>query len=362
MLKKTIYSLMLMNSNDGGGANGGGGGNSSGGQGAGGGQSGSGTGGGANANAGGSANGNSQGAGSGSSRDPLLGDGGNSNSNNGSNSNNQGGAGNSNSNGQGGGDPSKPVIPNNWKDALPDELKNAPFMQNVPDIPTLVKNYENAQKMVGADKLPIPGKHANDDDWKETMHKLGNPRSVAEYKFEIEKGVEIDKEFIEKFTAEAHKLGILPRQAGPLANFLGKLNAEVWDQSVKQSHQRIDDGIKALQKEWGNTWDENIVKGKAAIAEFADQDMIKHFKESGMSSDPQFIKFMAKVGASFSEDKLRGFGPGAGGGGMSPSAAQTKINEINADRKHPYWDSNHSGHAAAKKEMTELYEMANPKK
>ena len=33
----------------------------------------------------------------------------------------------------------------------------------------LLKSYKHAQSLVGADKIPVPNKHATDEDWNEVF-------------------------------------------------------------------------------------------------------------------------------------------------------------------------------------------------
>lgn len=272
----------------------------------------------------------------------------------------KGSAGDSNANSgqKGGAGDSSVTIPANWKEILPVELRDDPNIKLMEDIPTMAKTLINAQKMIGADKIVIPGKHATDADWKEVAHKLGNPRELAEYKMDIDKETEglMDKEFIEAFKKEAHGLGVLPRQATALAKFFGNLNKDSWQKMEVEHNNNKMEGMKALEKEWGTTFQEKTSMAKAAIREFVDPKDQPYLRDLGLGSDARFLKIMSKVGATLSEDKLRD--SGAGGDfnrGMSPSEAQTKINEVMKDMKHPYFHADHPENKAAKAEVTRLY-------
>lgn len=273
-----------------------------------------------------------------------------------------GGTGGNDTNGKAGGDTGGVVIPANWKDALPPELKDAPFMAMVKDVPTLVQNYANAQKMIGADKLPIPGKHATTDEWKETMHKLGNPRTLDEYKFEMDPETEkgTDKAFIDKFRETAHGLGILPKQAGGLAKWFSELNKQVWSDTEAAHEQKLVTDMKGLEREWGTGYQANLIRAKAAITEFADKDTAEFLRDQGLGKNAKFLKFMAKVGESLSEDKLRGANNGQFTNALTPDQARGKIDEIKANPKHPYWNQHHENHTVAKKEYAGLFEQAFP--
>lgn len=64
----------------------------------------------------------------------------------------------------------------NWRDTLPDELKMDASLLKFNDIPSLAKSYVNAQRLIGADKIALPGEHATDDEWSEVYDRLGRPK------------------------------------------------------------------------------------------------------------------------------------------------------------------------------------------
>lgn len=347
------------------GAGGGSGGAGDGGSGAAGGDKGSGAGGNAN---GGSGDAGGAGAGSGASGpgnapDLLFPDGKGANNpgaGNGNAGDGKGGAPGANANPgqQGGSGANTVVIPANWKEALPVEMRDDSTIKLMEDIPTLAKTLINAQKMIGADKLPIPGKNASENDWKEAFHKLGNPRELAEYNLDLSKETEtlMDKTFVERFKKEAHGLGVLPKQASKLAEFFGKLNKDSWQAMEVENNNLKVAGMQALEKEWGSSFQEKKIAAQAAIREYTNVDEQQYLKEMGLGNDSRFLKIMAKIGGGLSEDKLRAAGNGGEfNRGMTPAEAQGKIDEIMKDTKHPYWIQGHENNKAAKAEVERLY-------
>ena len=66
-----------------------------------------------------------------------------------------------------------------WRESLPEDLKSDPSLLTVKDVPGLAKSYIHAQKMIGADKLAIPGKNASEEEWSAVYEKLGKPAACA---------------------------------------------------------------------------------------------------------------------------------------------------------------------------------------
>ena len=50
-------------------------------------------------------------------------------------------------------------------DGLPEDLRSEPSLKNFTNAGDLAKSYLHAQRMVGADKIPVPGKHSTEEDW-----------------------------------------------------------------------------------------------------------------------------------------------------------------------------------------------------
>ena len=112
---------------------------------------------------------------------------------------------------------------NNFQDLIPDEYKGEKSLSNFKDMNDFVKSYLSAQKIVGADKIPVPNKFATEDDWKAVFTKLGAPETPEDYKYKFKEG-EVDQELLSSFNQQAHKLGLLPSQAESLIKFYNDMN------------------------------------------------------------------------------------------------------------------------------------------
>jgi hypothetical protein len=52
------------------------------------------------------------------------------------------------------------AAPVGFLDSLPEDLRMEPSLRNFTDPASLAKSYVHAQRMIGADKIPLPGKTA----------------------------------------------------------------------------------------------------------------------------------------------------------------------------------------------------------
>jgi hypothetical protein len=286
--------------------------------------------------------------------------------NNEANSGNSGGAnngtqsnsgGNNNQGTQGNNQQNANQAQGSWRDSLPDDLKSSAALNAIPDVPTLVKSYINAQKMIGADKIAVPTANASKEDWTAVFQKLGLPKTPEEYKVEVEKGMEFDQDFFTGFKKLAYENGVLPAQAKQLAEFLHKEDKKSRDKEVSDYQANVTREIKKLQGEWGEAYSENVAKAKAALNEFADKDTQEAIRKSGLGNNVHLLKVLAKAGATLAEDKIKGEG-GSGGFKLTPAQAQAELDAIHGNMKHPYYDKQHSEHLAAKTKVKELHAVA----
>ena len=66
-----------------------------------------------------------------------------------------------------------------WRNAVDEGLRGDASLADITDINGMVKSYIHGQKMVGADKIVIPGEDASDDERGAFFTKLGRPDEPA---------------------------------------------------------------------------------------------------------------------------------------------------------------------------------------
>ena len=111
----------------------------------------------------------------------------------------------------------------NFKDLIPEDFREEKALDNFNNMEDFVKSYLHAQKLVGADKIPVPNKHATEEDWNEVFKRLGAPSDPNDYKYDF-KDQEMDSEAVQEFNKTAHRLGLLPKQAEGLIKFYNEMN------------------------------------------------------------------------------------------------------------------------------------------
>jgi len=246
------------------------------------------------------------------------------------------------------------VIPDNWRDAIPDEVKSDPSFQSIVDVAGLAKSYVNAQKMVGADKIVVPGKHATPDDWKAVYNKLGLADSLDSYEIDIPKEGEIDEEMQKEIKETFFKAGVLPNQAQEILKWYVDNSAQQTENAQKQEAAAQEEAVGELKKEWGQAYDSNVQKARMAIKDVDSVELNEWLDKSGNGNNPVLIKAFAKIGDHLKEDTIE---DGETNKALSPGDAETEINNILSNRVHPYHNKMHANHGAAVQEVQKLHQQ-----
>ena len=231
------------------------------------------------------------------------------------------------------------------------ELLNEPAIKNMKDLPSLVKSYVHSQKMIGKDKVVIPGKDATPEHWNEVFTKLGLPKK-EDYKLNKSEKSVLGDEFYNKATELGHSLGILPHQMQSFVSKLEEDGAAKFQASMEASKKASEEYWNNLKTEWGDAYEAKFENAKTVLKKFSDEPTNQWLKESGLSANPQFVRLMEKFSSVMKEARIIEGKDDAG----SPADLQGRLNSILNDKNHPYWNRDHVNHATSAKEVQELFE------
>ncbi len=255
------------------------------------------------------------------------------------------------------GDPTNntPEVSTDWKASLSDEVRADKSLENINDIESLAKSYVHAQKMVGADKIPVPNKFATDKDWDAVYEKLGRPKTAEEYKFNLPEDQKVDEAALKNFSTQAHKLGLLPGQADGMVKFYNEMIGNELAQADSIATSQREKAITELKTEWGQAYDQKLQQANNVVAGvfpkgFMDTNLADGSK---LGDHPAVIKAFATLAGKMGEDNIvQSSGPTM----MTPKQIDKEILALQAPGS-AYWDSKHPGHDAAVEEVKNLFEQ-----
>lgn len=159
-------------------------------------------------------------------------------------------------------------------------------------------------------------KDGDAEGWGNVWNKLGRPEKAEGYELPVPEGD--SGEFAGAASGKMHELGLSKSQAQGIAEWYNSQQAQVMEQFNQQREQQANDNVAAIRKEWGNNFDANVAIANKAVAAYLPPEAVAALKESGLGSNPHFVKAFHKIGQSLSEAKVIN---------GEPSQSGTKSNE-----------------------------------
>ena len=245
-----------------------------------------------------------------------------------------------------------------WRESLPEDLKSDPSLLTVKDVPGLAKSYIHAQKMIGADKIALPGKNASEEEWSAVYEKLGKPAEAKTYEDDFG-DLPIPEENINDFKEAAHKLGLNQIQFKGLTSwYKANLKTQVDNMIVDADTKRAESEAE-LRKEFGKTYDAKLKSSQRVFQTYGDTKFLDVELKDGtkLGNHPTFIKLMSNIADTISEDKIATGEKGSEF--FTPAEAKRKIAELTVPGT-AYWNRKDPGHEDAVKEVADMQEMVHP--
>jgi len=246
-----------------------------------------------------------------------------------------------------------------WYDGLPDEVKANATVQKYGSLEEQVKGHLELQKAFGMDKIVWPKDENDHEAWAKLHDKLGVPREVSGYKLseanlpEELKGVSIDKD---TFIAAMHQAKVPQKSAELLFKSYVNTLTESYDKQVAKHNAKFQEDTVALQKEWGEAFEEKKQISNRAVRYLAENEEEIKFLTNTLGGDPKGMRVLARLGETLKENQIGSFE--ATRFNLTPDEATQKLTKIR--RSKAYLDGvDEDGQALSKKDHEALIDEAN---
>lgn len=238
-----------------------------------------------------------------------------------------------------------------------------------------IRAMEQAQKLVGANKVALPGPNATPEERSAFYKAIGRPDKPEEYGLKMPEKLG-DKPFPKEawsderagaFSKLALEIGLTKEQANRLSEF-GLTNAVADMASVQQARAAeknayIEKGTAALKSEWGAEFDANLALAEkgAAAAGLKKEDFAN---DPALANNPAFIKAMVAVAKMTGEQPGKGTRQSAGEPGVSRQQAAERARALTKEiadktRADRQWATSAEA-ARLKAEKSRMFQIANP--
>jgi len=232
-------------------------------------------------------------------------------------------------------------VAGSWKNGLSTDLQGSPLLGKFDDtaegLNAAFSSHNNLESLLGHEKVPIPTGPEDSEGWNRFNKAMGVPDAATEYGLadasmpDSMKGITIDKQKFEE-VVHAHKL--TPAQAKGMWETYQQINIDAYQKATEGIEQQVTDAVNGLRGEWGDAYDTNVELGQAVINKFgSDQESID-FVTSALGKDSRGIKFLAKIGGQFAENKIGEFSMKRFS--LAPEEAQGEIDKMTHDLNGAY--------------------------
>ena len=247
------------------------------------------------------------------------------------------------------------AAPANFLESLPEDLRSEPSLRNFADPASLAKSYVHAQRMIGADKVPLPGKSATPDEWRAVYQRLGAPDDASAYDLQFE-SADFSESELSGLKAAALDAGLNNTQAQRIAAYLEETLTGAKSGFDEAAEDLRHQGEQELRQEFGRAFEQKVeLAQKAAHTLLGGTEIFDEITlaDGRMLGDlPQIVKMFAGLAEQIGEDSLEGAPTEMI---MTPDEASRQIAEMTG-RGGPYWDKMHPEHESYVQQVLTLRE------
>ena len=199
----------------------------------------------------------------------------------------------------------------NWRDYIPEDLRDRQEWGRVDSIQDVFKNYIEGQKTI-SQSVRIPDANSTPDDIQKFYTKLGKPASVSDYTFDYtpKEGYVLGKQDYDfsAFQEIAGKANLTKDQYATLANlYLDTQNMNYQAMQERQANEVASELQRAelqLRQDWGGEYQSNINLIQSKIGSMYDQDTINKMNEAGLFRDQSFLKAQLQLTKMMTGDTI----------------------------------------------------------
>lgn len=253
-----------------------------------------------------------------------------------------------------------------WKVALPEDIRGELCLDTFQDFPEMARQYVNAQKMVGKNKIVVPTDKSSPSEWEAFFAATGRPKTAAEYKYTPPTDVslfDMSKESVSPMLAELHKAGYNQKQVdvafGVFSSAIKSLEA-----SLQAEEQRIfEESERIITQESGEAMEElkhdaNLLLAQELPDETKRAKLVEALNDSELR--PHVFGFLANMYRKYCAPSL-GIQTPQGQTAMTPTQMRSKAQEMMAEPGYvdgKLKNTNPAAYDRLTNEITALYNAA----
>jgi len=227
----------------------------------------------------------------------------------------------------------------NWRDFLPDDIKDNASIAKYTDFGAFAKGHVNAVGMIGKDKFTLP---ETDEQFSDLYNRLGRPDDAEGYGLSVPESVDdeqkFDGDFEKTLMTTMHGLGLNGKQAQGISDLLYDTVTSSGSDGAAADEAMRTEALTELRSEYGANVDSHIEVSMRIIRELGGDGASDKISKDDLLENPVLVKILSGIANKVLEDT----GLDGGNQGVTRTDVQTEITEAQA---HPaYMDKKHIEH------------------
>jgi hypothetical protein len=182
----------------------------------------------------------------------------------------------------------------NFLENIPEEYKNKPYMKEINSVDGLMKQFDNAMKLIGKKPYSIPEETAAPEEWDNFYNKLGRPEKPEDYKinnsFEVEMG-ESGKEFDNDLKKIFHQAGLTSKQSNLLQDGYSGIVKKYIEKTQQDGKVQTEEFKIIFEQEYGDRKNEVLNRSRKILNQFTKEN----FKSQIETLDNNALMIMSGV-------------------------------------------------------------------
>lgn len=265
--------------------------------------------------------------------------------------------------------PSETPAPEAPSFSLPQEYQEKPWAKGIDSMESLLKQFDNAQGLIGKKTIGVPSEDASSEEWQEFYNKMGRPEEPTAYEFDPQaapEGFEIPEDFKRSPEEEEmlkkifHDAGLTKSQAKELLKKTDSAFFEKHQEQIKQyqeqSQKRDQEMVSLFEKHFPGEKENAIAVAETMLKKYVPEgleDTIRGLDNNAMLALSSVLYKMHKEGRT--EGKLDKVGESVVQA-TSPADIRAEAMKIMSDPS--YKDPFNKNRDNMAKKVKELYETA----
>ena len=247
----------------------------------------------------------------------------------------------------------KEYVNTNWREFADEEFTTDSTYTDTKSFNDVVKKGVHSSRMIGKDKIVIPGENATDEERSEYYTKLGRPQDETGYELnppeDAPEGWDTSmSEGWKKFMFENN----VPKNIAEKSwDYVQKLSIDGYNNQVSTYTDRIEREMSNLKKDLGTAYDDKMNLVKQVVLKFGGQETLDWVNKSNLNNESTALKLLINIGEAISDDKLLP--------SVRPSKGETRLelkSKLNDMMSKPGWGKkNHPDHETLMNEADRIH-------